>query len=160
MQTELIISFFFFFNPLPATCQALFSSIIPSELPTNWCLDLTWLGWRVRNHLYFSVLLVHKSHTSGGRCLLPFAYSVGQFSLLLLENKASALAHSRLPPSVWHQWPLWCSTTWGLRVQIPTGCPSSAISLAMRPGYTQLILSFLICETDVSIPTVSFTGQL
>ena len=113
MQTELIISFFF--NPLPATYQALFSSIIPSELPTNWCPDLTWLGWTVRNHLYFSVFLVHKSHSSGGRCLLPFAYSVGQFSLLL-ENKASALACSRLchHPS-WHQWPLGCSTTWGFK---------------------------------------------
>lgn len=48
----------------------------------------------------------------------------------------------------------------GVRAQIPTGHPGSAISLAMRPGYTQLILSFLICETDVSIPIVLFTGQL
>ena len=48
----------------------------------------------------------------------------------------------------------------GIRAQIPTGHPGSAISLAMRPGYTQLILSFLICDTDVSIPIVLFTGQL
>lgn len=69
MQTELIISFFFS-SPLP---EALLSSIGPFGTPYKLMSVLDTTAMKHEKSSLFLVLLVQKSHNSGGRCLLPFA---------------------------------------------------------------------------------------